>query len=261
MNNIPEVLIKDLTEAESELFLKTVEEWNNSRSRQINNGILLQDGYKIRINDDGSVTKLDEKGKAISSSIDDLFYLLDNIFKNSIKINPKKWMSRDEKEKLSVNFSMAYQEKEPKTPSITYRVISGQPGAFGRGPENSPTTRQRDKILIESVSDPNDINNQYYIFNSSSDFHIEISTYGKTPEEADKVRRWVEDSIQSNIWYLKYSGIRSFFFSQRLSDNKIEIGEDIIHQRTLKYFVMINELSWTSLQKLRQLILTVRTGG
>lgn len=197
------------------------------------------------------------KGETAPASIDDLFKLIDTVFQIAARNNDVKWLIEDSDGQKKIRFVRYGSEDELQSPTITFKVMWGKPGAFGKGPEMNPSHKQRNPILREIVEDPERAGEEIFILSQRYDYHIELEISASTAKEADSVRRWVEVTIAQNLWYFKYSGIVEFYFSERLADTTRNLEGKSLHCRSLKYFVQTEELSWYRSQILRELYLTV----
>lgn len=257
LDPLPKRLVEELGEDLGGIAVRVVESFS---STAINRGSALSRlPANLTLNVDGSVRVDDRnRGETAPASIDELFTLLDNIIQISGRNNNVAWFKEDANGEKKIPFVRYGQEEETQTPYIAFQVQWGKPGAFGKGPEMSPTARQRNPILRDVVMDPENSDSEIFIFSHRFDYWIELEVAADTAKEADRIRSWVETTIANNMWYLKYSGIVEFLFSERLADTAKKIEGKSLHCRPLKYYVQTEQLSWYRLQTLKELCLTLK---
>ncbi len=257
LDPLPERLVRELGEATGGIAIDVVESFKGSA---INTGSKLErlPGNLI-LGKDGSVRVKDRnRGATCPASIDELFTLLDNVIQINARNNDVAWLQEDGQGQKRVPFVRYGQEEEMQTPFIAMQVQWGKPGAFGKGKEMAPSARQRNPILRDVVMDPHNVDSEIFIFTHRFDYWIELEVGGSTAKEADMIRSWLETTLANNMWYLKYSGIVEFLFSERLADTTRKIEGKTLHCRPLKYYVQTEQLSWYRLQTLKELCLTLQ---
>jgi hypothetical protein len=140
-----------------------------------------------------------------------------------------------------------------KTPIVVFKVINGQPGVAGSGPQGSPTRRMVRPIFAGSFIDPLDQANEIYMYHQRMDYVVNIDVYGETAHEADIIKEWMAELIKSYVWYAKHSGVLDITFIQELSDET----ESFKHKRSLQYSISFIKHTWTSYSILRNIALNI----
>lgn len=250
LNELPERLVKELGEEAGGLAVKVVE------------GSIMADRSKLKRLPDGMILSRDgairfdkSRGATQCPSIDMVFQLIDNVIQTNARNNNVAWLTEDDKGVKRIPFVPWGTEDNMQAPYITYRVLRTLPGAFGKGPEMAPNTRQRNTALRDIVPDPEHPDSEIFIYAHRFDHQIELEVGGLTAHEVDKLRSWLETTLVTNMWYLKYSGVVEFLFSERLADQTRKIEGKSLHCRPLKYFVQTEQLSWYRLNTLKELCL------
>lgn len=192
-----------------------------------------------------------------AASIDGVFTILDNLFKQSLKdYSNVSFASKDANGSKYINFVRHMPDKELELPCIVWKVLWGKPGAFGQGVEMNATAEQRKPFYRETVADPDNIDKKILVFSQRKDYHIELCVCGRNAHQSDEIRSWMEKVIENNGWYFKLHGLNEFLWSERLSDQTRLIESVPIYCRPNKYYVSTTTLSWISENTLDSLIIS-----
>lgn len=255
LDPLPQSIIDELGDERTEILVKVISDIKGST---INRGSSLEQlppGMVLGTN--GEVAFKNDRGIGPTSDINGTFVLIDNVLQTNARNQKVEWAKEDSDGVERVRFVRYSVDDELETPCIVMRVLRGTPGAFGRGPEMGPNTQIRAPALRAVVKDPRDPDSEIYINSQRLDYHIELCACAQTSLEADKLRKWLETTIDNNLWYFKYSGITQFLFSERMADETRKVEGKELHCRPLKYFVSTQTLSWQSLGVLKELCLTL----
>jgi len=251
LNNLPESLVKELGEERSNLMISVIEGIKQESSK------LERLPANMTLLKDGSVKLGEGRGNTKFATIRDLFTLIQNILNATGRRNKVSWLVENANGEKVIPFVRYGQEEELQAPCVVFKVNKGTPGAFGKGPEHSPSARQRNPALKTVIADPEQADSEIYIMGQRFDYWIEIDVQAETAHEADRMLSWVESALSTNMWYLKYSGVLEFLFSERKADNTKNVESRRIHCRPLNYYVQLEHLSWYRLGVLKDLCLTL----
>jgi len=244
--------LKELSGSAMQIELNILDNFKNSTFKSE----LIQTPGDILFNGDGSISFIDARKNVIPTPSEGvLFEHIKNILNTSAKTYNVSWKNEDGE----IRIVRTDVDEEIQTPSITFKVNYRKNGQWGRGAAGSGGgTRVIKPTLVKSIKDPRMANEELHILSMLYDSEIEISIHCSSSYEADKMLSWTEEMINHNLWYFKYSGIKDFQFMQRMEDKSRKIGEEIVYERTLKYFVQYEKLSWYSTSTLRSLILNLQ---
>ena len=240
LNPLTPQLLKDLSEAQQTTLVTIMESENlgNVTLQPIPNNIILEPGGR-------AIVKLQNERFKVNT-IYEVMEILQQVIDMATSTMKPAWLNND---RLIIQRPIINVESE--TPAIIFKVSDGKPGAAGSGPVNSPSRRMVTSILLGKYIDPQDDSSEVYIYGQRLDYNIGLSVYAKTAHEADQIKEWIADIIKTYLWYVKYSGVVDFTFTEETGDDV----ESLRHKRTVKYAVSIEKLTWSSLFVIKDVVL------
>lgn len=240
LDNLSPSLLNDLNSAGQHLILDIVEQTGLTSLGKgtVPNNIILEPSGKAMLKIDNEKVRI--------NTIYEVMPLLQEVIDLATKTMAPSWLNN---ERLTIQRPVINVESE--TPAIVFKVLDGKPGAAGTGAVNAPSRRMVTPILKGRYIDPEDDTSEVYVYSQRIDYNISLSIYGKTAHEADILKEWVMDIIKVYLWYVKYSGVVDFTFTEETGDDV----ESLRHKRTVKYAVSIEKLTWSSLFVIKDVVL------
>jgi hypothetical protein len=240
LNNLSPSLLNDLNSAGQNFLIDVIEQTGLTSVNKtlIPSNIILEPSGKAMLKIDNEKVRI--------NSIYEVMPLLQDVIDMASKTMAPSWLNN---ERLIIQRPVINVESE--TPAIVFKVLDGKPGAAGTGAVNAPSRRMVAPILKGRYIDPQDDSSEVYIYSQRIDYNISLSVYGKTAHEADILKEWVMDIIKVYLWYVKYSGVVDFTFTEETGDDV----ESLRHKRTVKYAVSIEKLNWSSLFVIKDVVL------
>lgn len=213
-------------------------------------GSSASDASNFILEKDSSVSVIPPKGvKIIANKISDVIVVLQEVLNRGIAVTSPNWAKGKQ---ITITHHSPAQEQT--TPGISIRIVDGQPGAAGSGPQGSPSRRMVEPILVGTFIGTSDFTAETFIFSQRFDYVIEINVVAKTSNEADEIKEWMNNLIYLFKWYVKHSGFSDFTFLR-------ELGEEIestYYKRTVQYAVSFNKLKWINHPRLKEIIFNLQ---
>ena len=239
-------MIEDLKKEEQDILFNFVEQSLNE-SKKVN---LLPIEGEARLDKQGNFYDPLNRKSTRPKNINEFIDLVETLIK--IEGEKSTWFKNSKEEIKLVPYGL---EEALQTNSISYRILSGEPGPFGKGKVNQPSVSRHNSFLRGVIDDPDDPNYKIYIMSRLQTYMVEFCISSSNSREADELILWLQNILNNYVWYFKYSGIKEFRFTRRGSDYVEEYDSNLLYKRPISYYVLTEELSEISFVKLRKIIM------
>ena len=141
--------------------------------------------------------------------------------------------------------------------TISFSVVSREPGQFGQGPPGGSKVKARKGILREVVADPDNPGYQLAIIGYWHDNVLRMTCWARTNKEAEKRALWLEEVIEEYMWFFEISGISRILYEGRASNEKITVSGNTFYGRSIDYYVRTERLRKLSAKTLEQVVINL----
>lgn len=121
---------------------------------------------------------------------------------------------------------------------LTWRIISRKPANMAVDAKSRPQRGFGYGYKIRSPLYPDKI---ITVETRPVDHVIEFSCWSKRARLANRRALWLERSLINETYALQVQGIDRFLWEERLADNFMTAGGQPLYQRSLRFFVRLNE--------------------
>lgn len=155
-----------------------------------------------------------------------------------------------------------FREDEPDRdadfPSISYKLMRREPGAFGGGAPFESRVKNLRPIPREEFDDPD---NPGYKITTSGYFYdniVRFNCWGKTNKTANRVAEQFEDLMELFSWFFKLQGIDRVLFWGRQADHTVELDQNPWHCRPIDYFVRTEKVRVQNVKTIEELLINYK---
>lgn len=121
---------------------------------------------------------------------------------------------------------------------ITWRLISRKPANMATDAKSRPQRGFGFGYRIRSPLYPDKI---ITVETRPVDHVIEFSCWAKRARLANRRALWLERTLVNETYAFQVQGIDRFLWEERLADNYLTVGGQPLYQRSLRFFVRLNE--------------------
>lgn len=150
--------------------------------------------------------------------------------------------------------SHAEPDKEFTSETVTVKLISRVPGAWGRGKPGAPSNRVLSPRQLDEKDDPENPGHKIITMWQGFDNVIEISNWALTSKRASTTSLWLQDALVEYAWYFALEGFGKLLFLERKEDKSISPNSaSRIFERPMRYYIRTQRITTISEVKLRKL--------
>ena len=171
----------------------------------------------------------------------------------------------EKREGVSADKKVIYTEEEPDTSSrtetITFSLISREPGAFSQGAPLEGKIRNLRPMFREEGDDPENPGYRYIVLGYWYDNVVRLTCWARTNKAANAKVEWLEGLMEEYSWWYKAQGVDRVIFLGRHADIVVNVDGNKWYGRPIDYFVRTEQLRVFKEKTIEQIVLdyTVKT--
>jgi len=152
----------------------------------------------------------------------------------------------EKRESVSVEHKIIFTEEEPdissSTETVTYSLISREPGAFSQGAPLEGKVRNMRPMFREEGDDPENPGYRFMVLGYWHDNVVRLTCWARTNKAANARAEWLENLMEEYSWWYKAQGVNRVIFLGRRADIVVNIDNNKWYGRPIDYFVRTEQL-------------------
>lgn len=152
----------------------------------------------------------------------------------------------EKRESISAEKKVIFTEEEPdtssKTETITYSLVSREPGAFSQGAPLEGKVRNLRPIFREEGDDPENPGYRFMVLGYWHDNVVRLTCWARTNKAANARAEWLESIMEEYSWWYKAQGVDRVIFLGRHADMVVEVDNNKWYGRPIDYFIRTEQL-------------------
>lgn len=126
-----------------------------------------------------------------------------------------------------------------QTEIVTFGLVRRRPAAMSKG-QAFNTDHLEVKPHVRGIEfNPQEPGNRIVIYGQRFENEMVFTCWAKTNKQADIRARWLEDTLKSWTWYIRFNGIDDFYFMGQDEDIHLALDntKQVIHGRPMRYYL------------------------
>ena len=156
-----------------------------------------------------------------------------------------------------------FTEEEPdvdaKTETITFSLVSREPGAFQQGAPMEARVKNMRPMLREEAVDEENPDYRKAIMGYWHDNIVRFTCWARTNKTANARAMWFEDLMDEYAWWFKLQGVSRVLFWQRNTDIVAKVGGNKWYGRPIDYFVRTEKIQVFTEKTIEEIIVRMMT--
>jgi hypothetical protein len=141
---------------------------------------------------------------------------------------------------------IVYTEEEPdiaaKTETITYSLISREPGSFSQGAPLEGRVKNQRPMFREEADDPEEPGYKQMILGYWHDNTVRFTCWARTNKAANKRAEWFENLMEEYSWWYKLQGVERVISLGQRADIVANVQKNKWYGRPFDFFVRTETL-------------------
>ena len=137
---------------------------------------------------------------------------------------------------------------------ITFKVISRKPGMMNKDATGRPVRKSTFYYETEISEEPN---KNIFVESRPVDHIVEFTCWAKTNKLANSRVIWLEKLLVNNSFVFEIKGAERFFFEERISDGFLDIENQRLYYRPIRFFLRFREFDIKAYSLIRQFNINV----
>jgi len=158
-------------------------------------------------------------------------------------------------QKNRVTFTEEEPDVKSMTESITFSLVSRQPGAFGQGPPGQAKVHNRRPMFREELDDPENPKYKNLSFGFWYDNVVRFTCWARTNKAANRRALWFESLMAEYNWWFVMQGVNRVFWEGQGSDIVVRVNENKWYGRPIDFFVKTEKVSTFKQKTLEEIII------
>lgn len=176
------------------------------------------------------------RGKEHSKDIDEFGEVLAKVFEFYQSVEAP----REDRDKIEVRMNSV--DKELKGPTLTWSLISRNPGQFSRGPAGQGSIKEYSPHLRGVFTDPERPNQEIHAYGRRFDNEICLEFTCFDSNYFQKQMILIESVVERYKWFFAYKGFWKLTWLRRGSDSFREVGADKLYCGKIYYQVQTEKI-------------------
>jgi len=220
--------------------------------------LVVQEVFQIVRGDTPTKAELLQRSKTLgqAKSLLEFYDLVRQAIENDEK-------NRGVPEKNKILFTEEDPDVDAVTETITFSLVSREPGIFQRGSPRdaggSNVVRNLRPRLREEKPDPEHPGYRFAITGYWYDNVVRFTCWANTNKTANARAVWFEDLMEEYAWFFTIQGVNRVLFHARQADVVAEIGGQKWYGRPIDFFVRTEKLRVFSEKTIEEIIVKLMT--
>ena len=137
---------------------------------------------------------------------------------------------------------------------ITFKVVSRKPGMMNKDATGRPVRKSTFYYETEISEEPN---KNIFVESRPVDHIVEFTCWAKTNKLANSRVIWLEKLLVNNSFVFEIKGAERFFFEERISDGFLDIENQRLYYRPIRFFLRFREFDIKAYSLIRQFNINV----
>jgi hypothetical protein len=152
-----------------------------------------------------------------------------------------------------------FTEEEPDadsdTETITFSLISREPGSFSQGSTREGDVRNRRPIQRAEGEDSENPGYRYVETGFWYDNIVRFTCWARTNKAANARAEWFEDFMENYLWWFRMQGVSRLLFEGRRTDIVTVVDNNKWYGRPIDFFVRTEKIRTFSEKKIEQILI------